>query len=84
MELERQDSQYEILKIVLDGRLYLAPLSHQNPPRKILDLATGTGRWAVEIADEFPTAQVIGTDLSPVQPALVPPNLNFYVDDGFV
>lgn len=29
----------------------------------------------------YPTASVIGTDLSPIQPSLVPPNLQFEVDD---
>lgn len=83
-ELERMDYQYDVLKIVLDGRNYLAPLSHDNPPRKILDVATGTGRWAVEMADDFPGTRVMGTDLSPIQPDFVPPNLEFYVDDRFV
>ena len=35
----------------------------------------------MEFADEFPGAVVIGTDLSPIQPDFVPPNLKFYVDD---
>ncbi|KAK0612190.1 S-adenosyl-L-methionine-dependent methyltransferase [Immersiella caudata] len=84
IEHERQENQYELVKILLDGRLYLAPLSKDpaKAPRKILDLATGTGRWAIEMADAFPHAQVIGTDLSPVQPELVPPNLRFEIDDG--
>ncbi|GAB1312366.1 Methyltransferase domain-containing protein [Madurella fahalii] len=81
-ELERQNNQHYIVKILLDGRNYLAPLSHENPPRKILDIATGTGLWAVEMGDEFPHTTIIGTDLSPVQPGLVPPNVRFYVDDG--
>lgn len=34
------------------------------------------------MADEFPSAQVIGTDLSPIQPRWVPPNLKFEVDDA--
>jgi hypothetical protein len=42
---------------------------------------TGTGIWAVDFADAFPSALVIGTDLSPIQPDLVPTNLRFYVDD---
>ena len=41
----------------------------------------GTGIWAVDFADEFPEATVVGPDLSPIQPDLVPPNLHFYVDD---
>ncbi|KXX76222.1 Demethylmenaquinone methyltransferase [Madurella mycetomatis] len=82
-ELERQSNQHYIIKILLDGRNYLAPLSHENPPRKILDIATGTGLWAIEMGDEFPHSTIIGTDLSPVQPGLVPPNVRFYVDDAW-
>lgn len=32
-------------------------------------------------ADEFPSAEIIGTDLSAIQPSWVPPNCKFYVDD---
>ncbi|OBT46109.1 hypothetical protein VE00_02802 [Pseudogymnoascus sp. WSF 3629] len=34
------------------------------------------------LADEHPEAQVIGIDLSPIQPGFVPPNLKFVVDDA--
>ncbi|KAK5652390.1 hypothetical protein OQA88_10582 [Cercophora sp. LCS_1] len=34
------------------------------------------------VADMYPSAEVIGTDLSPIQPAWVPPNLRFLVDDA--
>lgn len=81
-EAERLDEQYEIIKEVMGGRLYFAPLSHQNPPKKVLDLATGTGRWAIEFGDEFPEADVIGTDLSPIQPGFVPPNVRFFIEDS--
>ena len=47
----------------------------------MLDLGTGTGCWAVEFAERFPDAEVIGNDLSPIQPAWVWPNLRFEVDD---
>jgi len=33
------------------------------------------------MADEFASAVVVGTDLSPIQPNIVPPNCMFYVDD---
>jgi SAM-dependent methyltransferase len=39
------------------------------------------GIWAIDFADAYPNARVIGTDLSPIQPAWVPPNLEFFVDD---
>jgi hypothetical protein len=33
------------------------------------------------VADKFPSASVVGVDLSPIQPSWVPPNLKFLVDD---
>ncbi|KAF5022987.1 hypothetical protein F66182_4944 [Fusarium sp. NRRL 66182] len=35
----------------------------------------------VDFADTFPSAKVVGTDISPIQPSWVPPNLEFYIDD---
>jgi hypothetical protein len=35
----------------------------------------------MDFADEHPSAVVLGTDLSPIQPTWVPPNLKFEVDD---
>ena len=35
-----------------------------------------------DFADEYPSTTVIGTDLSPIQPSWVPPNLKFEVDDA--
>lgn len=58
--------------------MFCAPIKE---PQSVLDIGTGTGIWAIEFADEFPGALVIGTDLSPIQPSFVPPNLKFYVDD---
>ena len=33
------------------------------------------------MADQYPSATVIGTDLSPIQPEWVPPNCHFEIDD---
>ncbi|KAL1836286.1 hypothetical protein VTJ49DRAFT_5332 [Mycothermus thermophilus] len=81
-ETERMEQQYELLKLVMDGRLHLAPFSRSNPPRKVLDIATGTGDWAIEMGDQYPEAEIIGTDLSPIQPAFVPPNVRFFIEDS--
>lgn len=35
----------------------------------MLDIATGTGIWAIKFAQEHPQATVIGTDLSMIQPS---------------
>ena len=35
-----------------------------------------------DFADEFPSAEVIGTDLSPIQPLFVSPNCKFEIDDA--
>lgn len=34
-----------------------------------------------DMADTYPSAQVVGTDLSPIQPSFVPPNCNFEMED---
>ncbi len=82
-ENERVEEQYEILKMVMDGRLHLSPFSRAHPPRKVLDIATGTGSWAIEMGDKYPEADIIGTDLSPIQPAFVPPNVRFFIEDSY-
>jgi hypothetical protein len=33
------------------------------------------------MADQYPSATVTGTDLSPIQPEWVPPNCHFEIDD---
>ncbi|KAM5363321.1 hypothetical protein ACJA88_013632 [Fusarium oxysporum] len=48
----------------------------------VLDIGTGTGIWAIDFADQYPNAQVIGTDLSPIQPDWVPPNVRFELEDA--
>ncbi|KAH6608300.1 hypothetical protein Trco_004613, partial [Trichoderma cornu-damae] len=45
-----------------------------------LHIETGTAQCC-DFADEYPDAQVIGTDISPIQPTWVPPNLQFEVED---
>ena len=66
--------------MTLSGDLHLAPLS--TGIQHVLDLATGTGIWAIEFATKYPSASVVGTDLSPIQPLYVPPNCSFEVDDS--
>ncbi|KAL8903045.1 MAG: hypothetical protein Q9171_007530 [Xanthocarpia ochracea] len=75
---DQQDIAHHAWRLALNNQLYLAPVQR---PERILDVGTGTGIWAIEMAERFPEAQVVGTDLSPIQPIWVPPNCMFEVDD---
>jgi hypothetical protein len=77
-ERDRMNLQHDCLKRIHGGKLFLAPLKN---PDKILDLGTGTGIWPIQVADIFPGAKIIGTDLSAIQPAEVPPNVFFEISD---
>ena len=46
MENERLDLQHEVIKILFGRKLAFAPL---EDPKRILDIGTGTGKWAIEI-----------------------------------
>ncbi|RJE18258.1 Methyltransferase [Aspergillus sclerotialis] len=78
-EQARMDLLQHIIRIVLKGDLFLAPIGPN--PERVLDLGTGTGIWAINMADEFPKATVTGIDLSPIQSNWIPPNCYFQVDD---
>ncbi|QSS59193.1 TAM domain methyltransferase [Histoplasma capsulatum] len=68
-----------IYRCVLSRRLYCAPIDPN--PRRVLDLGTGTGNWAIEFADQHQKSQVLGTDLSPIQRISIPLNCTFEIDD---
>ncbi|KAF5969266.1 mRNA 3 end-processing YTH1 [Fusarium coicis] len=78
-EQDRMDLVHHVYSILLDGKLHLAPIDDKL--QRVLDLGTGTGIWAIDFADEHPSAEVIGNDLSPIQPEWNPPNCTFEVDD---
>jgi SAM-dependent methyltransferase len=77
-EQDRLDLMHHIFKLILNGKLHFAPITNVQ---RVLDFGTGTGIWAIDFADEFPAADVIGTDLSPIQPTWLPPNCHFIVDN---
>ncbi|KAM3557767.1 hypothetical protein MY1884_004331 [Beauveria asiatica] len=78
-EQNREDMLHTMMMESTDGRLFYAPLGPN--PQKVIDLGTGTGLWAIEFGDRYPSAGITGLDLSPIQPTWVPPNVKFLVDD---
>ncbi|KAH6646666.1 S-adenosyl-L-methionine-dependent methyltransferase [Truncatella angustata] len=79
-EQDRLDLQHQMFKVMLDGFLSLAPMS--AVPNYVLDVATGTGIWAMDWAEEYPSSFIIGTDLSAIQPRRDFRNLFFQKDDA--
>ncbi|KAK2757483.1 methyltransferase domain-containing protein [Colletotrichum kahawae] len=78
-EQGRLDLQHAIALRILDGKLGLAPV---DKPHRVLDIGTGTGIWAIEFADQNPESEVLGSDLSPIQPEYVPAYCRFEIDDA--
>ncbi|CCE28868.1 uncharacterized protein CPUR_02558 [Claviceps purpurea 20.1] len=82
-QIKSEELFHHFSTILLDDQLFLAPLE-KDKIHRVLDVGTGSGIWAIEFADQFPNASVIGTDLSPCQPQWVPPNLCFEIDDAML
>ncbi|ORY19271.1 S-adenosyl-L-methionine-dependent methyltransferase [Clohesyomyces aquaticus] len=78
-ERDRLDLQHMLFTQTVDGRLNTAPISS---PQQVLDIATGTGIWAMDFAEQHPNSNVLGTDLSPIQPSYVPINCTFEIADA--
>jgi Methyltransferase domain len=73
------DMAHHLYLLMLGGQLYLAPIGKN--PRKVLDIGTGTGIWAMDCATRHPFAQVVGYDLSPVHQVRPLSNVRFEVKD---
>lgn len=78
-EQSREIMKHYLMLELTGGKLFYAPIG--DTPERILDIGTGTGAWAIDVADEYPGSEVLGTDLSAMQPDMVPPNVRFLVDD---
>ncbi|KAK5634892.1 hypothetical protein RRF57_010604 [Xylaria bambusicola] len=79
IEQNREDMLHAMMLEATNGQLFFAPIP--DNPQRILDLGTGTGIWAIEMAGKYPSAEVLGLDLSPIQPVWIPANCRFMVDD---
>jgi len=77
-EIDRLDKLHFVMKSILRSNI-IVPVPPN--PTMMLDVGTGPGHWVIEVADKYGSANVIGIDLSPIQPEDVPPNAEFRVAD---
>lgn len=96
VEQEREDMKHAMMKLLCSRRLHFAPIG-DNPQQILdIGTGTGiwsiesefdSAIWTFyanlysTVGDQFPSAQVLGVDLSPIQPDWLPPNVKFLVDD---
>jgi ubiquinone/menaquinone biosynthesis C-methylase UbiE len=79
-EQDRLDMVHHGFYRLFNDRLFVAPIGLDG--KRVLDIGTGTGIWAIQLGDEYPGAElIIGNDLSPIQPTWTPPNVKFVVDN---
>ncbi|KAG8927375.1 hypothetical protein FRC01_007571 [Tulasnella sp. 417] len=91
-EFSRLDLHHAMFTASLDG-LFPAPaqedirhalrIRDNYPKPSILDIGTGSGAWCIDMATEFPDADVVGMDLVPIKASSVPPsNCHFEVGNA--
>ena len=69
LEMGRLEAEHCALRHALGSHFQSPVLA----PERVLDVGSGCGRWALDIAAAFPAAHVVGIDLAlPVPDALVP------------
>lgn len=73
-----------LVHLVLDANeenpFFRAPIGPN--PKHIIDIGAGQGEWSIDVAERFPSAQVLGIDLFPPPQGWTPPNCTFEVDDA--
>ncbi|KZL66760.1 UMTA methyltransferase, partial [Colletotrichum tofieldiae] len=80
-EVERLQIMHAVLSIVFENQLLFPPITR---PRRILECGFGAGDWAIEVAQQHPSCEVVAIDICPhIWPdeSLTPTNLNLQVDD---
>ncbi|KAI9759318.1 MAG: Secondary metabolism regulator lae1 [Chaenotheca gracillima] len=82
-EKDRMDIFHKFFQVARDDRLHQLALPPTSGSPRILDLGTGTGIWAIDMADQYPNASVIGLDLANIQPERIPRNLRFRIPQDY-
>ncbi|TKA78622.1 Secondary metabolism regulator LAE1 [Cryomyces minteri] len=78
-EKDRMDIYHKLFMVARSGEIHQARINAGREPPRILDLGCGTGIWAIDMADAYTGAEVLGLDLVNIQPEKIPPNLRFRV-----
>ncbi|KAJ6258683.1 hypothetical protein Dda_6731 [Drechslerella dactyloides] len=68
-EIDRLNLKHHLTRLLFDGKLHFAPIP--KSPQRILDVGTGSGKWAVD------------ADIAPLQPTVIPPNLEFLLQHDY-
>lgn len=82
------NDEAEQTRLQMYNSLYYGLFNNRNTtvflqdPEKILDIGTGTGDWAMAMGEDYPEAEVIGTDLAKIQPSARPLNVFFEIEDA--
>ncbi|CAG8556935.1 1826_t:CDS:2 [Ambispora gerdemannii] len=77
--IPRLEVQHYLMRFLYQGN-FSSPIQEtlNAGNARVLDLGCGAGTWAIEVAKEFPSAQVIGVDITNFFPSdVTTPNVKF-------
>ncbi|TQW09882.1 methyl transferase [Cordyceps javanica] len=73
-ETNRYDIFHKFFLLARHEEAFSYPINKPNP--RVLDLGTGTGIWAINVAEDYlKNAHIMAVDLNRIQPALIPRNM---------
>jgi len=73
-EWDRLDAQHNGIAKYLENKL--SPVD-MGKPRKILEIGSGSGAWAIQAAKAYPEADVLAVDMNPLPARPLPSNVRF-------
>ncbi|TFK68103.1 S-adenosyl-L-methionine-dependent methyltransferase [Pluteus cervinus] len=82
-EHRRLGVQHRALKFMAGGNC-LAPIVQQlkTKPCRVVDLCCGSGHWVIDMASDYPLAEVFGLDIVTPKPGIpLPENCKFIIGD---
>ncbi|KAI1070908.1 hypothetical protein LB507_011059 [Fusarium sp. FIESC RH6] len=78
-EQDRNVIQHTVIINVFKGQLCLSPITPR--PKRVLDVGTAGGIWALPVAQKHPYCSVLGVDIEPVHPQYTKSNCTFKTMD---